>query len=92
MTIRLDPEKLIQKGAMDFGNSDFRFMKTTCCEKYIVYEHEVGHIYYDSDNLEKVCLEFSIDRCPICTESNWDFEDVKENENPQNWNWACYNK
>lgn len=87
MTVRLDAEKLFEQGAIRVGNYDFMLMKTTCCEKYIVYEAEVGHIYYDSCNLQKVCLEFDINECPICNADNWDYIDIEE-ETLSNWSWA----
>jgi hypothetical protein len=89
MTVRLNDDKLFEKGALDFGNSEFELMKTTCCGKFVAYEHEVGHIYYDFYDLQKVCLEFSIDRCPLCSNTSWDFIEIDESEIPLNWRWAC---
>ena len=88
--IRLDPEKLVGKGVLDFGNSDFRLMKTTCCKQFIVYEDGVGHIYYDPNDFQKVCLCFQIDKCPMCSEKNWDYVDIEKEDIPQDWYWAVW--
>ena len=90
MTVRLNAEKLFKRGAIRFGNYDFMLMKTTCCEQYIVCEYEVGHIYYDPENLQNVVLEFDINACPICNSDKWDYTDVDEDEIPLNWTWAKY--
>ena len=86
--IRLDPEKLVEKGAIDFGNSDFRLIKTTCCKQYFIYEAEVGHIYYNPENFKEVCLEFSIEKCPSCHNKKWDFIEIDDCDIPSNWSWA----
>ena len=88
MTVRLNAEKLFERGAIRFGNDDFMLMKITCCEKYIVYEAEVGHIYYDSCNLQNIYLEFDIKKCPICNAKKWSYTDIDEEEIPSNWSWA----
>src|SRR5687768_12003833 len=75
-------------------NSDYRFVRTSCCGRVLVEDVELQELYVDAADLTRRISLLRVpseppSRCPVCASSAWDLSDVNDpTEVPTEWMWA----
>ncbi|MCM0082215.1 hypothetical protein L4X63_11500 [Geomonas sp. Red32] len=87
----IDKHIFEQAGARGCSNSDYNLAITTCCKSYIVEDDELNDVYFDPKDVSKVLDLTSLEKCPICSKDDWDyniFDEWPRDETP--WSWAYH--
>ena len=72
------------------SNSDYGFVRTSCCGSCCVEDRELHQLYFDPANPTQSAALWESIACPVCGSRDWDLTEVTNLQDvPDSWRWAC---
>jgi hypothetical protein len=93
---RIDKAVFERRGARGCSNSDYDFLRTSCCSAWCVEDSELSDLYIDPNDLTDVLSLLGAPGekwvvCPLCGSETYDLLPVDPAEVvPDEWQWAIY--